>query len=181
MHHRLNVASELAQARQHLDGADQALDQGKSEPAQQELKATHELDQSIHQLIQVTREATGAIAKLAGHLAGPTQAAVEGADQALNPHQVETAWAHQQLTSLLDTLDRTAEVMMDKVPDKELAALQGAIATFEERIGSVTKIDIERRQAIGRVTGSEAGIGAARQQLFEGLQKAGALDRKSVV
>lgn len=164
----------IAEARQHLQGADNALDQGKTEPAQREIATSDELDKSVHQLIQVTREATGAIAGLSKHLAGPTEKAVKGADQALNPHQVETGWAHARYDELLKTLDRAAEVMMAKVPDQELQELNQAIAGFEQRIDSVQRIDVERRGAIDTVRGSEANVDQARNELFEKLQQAGA-------
>ena len=100
--------------------------------------------------------------------------ALKTADEALHPHEVQTAWAHSRKQELSIALDRTGEKAVSGSVAAEVKGLQGEIAALQSRVETVVEQDKERREVSpGLITDAESDINTAREGLAKALKAAG--------
>ncbi|MBX3166779.1 MAG: hypothetical protein KF760_05180 [Candidatus Eremiobacteraeota bacterium] len=100
--------------------------------------------------------------------------ALKTADEALHPHQVQTAWAHSRKDELSIALDRTGEKAVSGAVAAEVNGLKNDIAALQSRVETVVEQDTERREVSpGLITDAEADVNTAREGLAKALKAAG--------
>jgi hypothetical protein len=100
--------------------------------------------------------------------------ALQTADEALHPHQVQTSWAHSRKDELSIALDRTGEKAVSASVASEVNGLKKDIAALQSRVETVVEQDTERREVSpGLISGAESDVNTAREGLAKALQSAG--------
>ncbi len=100
--------------------------------------------------------------------------ALKTADEALHPHQVQTAWAHSKKDELSIALDRSGEKAVSASVAAEVSGLNKDIAALQSRVETVVEQDTERREVSpGLIQGAESDVDTAREGLAKALKAAG--------
>lgn len=100
--------------------------------------------------------------------------ALKSADEALHPHQVQTAWAHSKKDEFSLALDRTGEKAVQQPVGEAVTQIQKDIVALQARVETVVEQDTERREVSPKlISEAESDVETARQGLASALQAAG--------
>ena len=100
--------------------------------------------------------------------------ALATADAALQPHDVQTAWAHSKKDELSLALDRTGEKAVQAPVGEAVADIQKQMVALQSRVETVVEQDTERREVSpGLISDAESDVDTARKGLASALQSAG--------
>lgn len=103
-----------------------------------------------------------------------TLPALNKADGALHPHEIQTDWAHSKAQEYSIQLDRTGEKAIDKSVKPEVDQLKQNLQSLEHQMAEVIALDDQRwNQSRPALQGAETRVTAARQSICEALHAAG--------